>query len=147
MKHFEDPLTTLLINEQLGSSRSTNPTDPSLLPFLDSVFSRVHNSSLIPEVDHASRWLDESPDNLLGSVRAARELLRKQVKLLRVAFQLLLLVQRFMVPLGHKPDKTLPELMSGAIRGRLGTTHKFLCAMVKYVTDVFHLLPLTVVYH
>ncbi|KAF9238125.1 hypothetical protein BU15DRAFT_62764 [Melanogaster broomeanus] len=46
-------------------------------------------------------------------------------------FNFFLLVQRFMISLGHKDDKTLPELMCAALRGRLGNSHKYLCTMVK----------------
>ncbi|KAF9224942.1 hypothetical protein BS17DRAFT_779331 [Gyrodon lividus] len=131
MKHFEDPLTVFLIDERLGSPSTAGRklSDPASFAFLDSVLARVHNSSLV--TDNSTGWLNESPDQLLGSVRTARDTFQKRSKLLRMSFQLFLLLQRFMIPLGHKSDKTLPELMCGALRGRLGNSHKCLCAMVK----------------
>ncbi|KIJ06024.1 hypothetical protein PAXINDRAFT_103539 [Paxillus involutus ATCC 200175] len=124
MKHFEDPLTIFLVDEA-----GWNHSDPASFAFLDSVFARVHSSSLIP--DNSTGWLNEGVDELLGSVRTARATFQKRSKLLRVSFQLFLLVQRFMISLGHKSDKTLPELMCGALRGRLGNSLKYLCTMVK----------------
>ncbi|KIK98892.1 hypothetical protein PAXRUDRAFT_823391 [Paxillus rubicundulus Ve08.2h10] len=125
MKHFEDPLTIFLVDETAGWDHR----DPSLFAFLDSVFARVHSSSLIP--DNSMEWLNQGLDELLASVRTARAAFQKRSKLLRVSFQLFLLVQRFMISLGHKSDKTLPELMCGALRGRLGNSSKYLCTMVK----------------
>ncbi|KAH7886383.1 origin recognition complex subunit 3 N-terminus-domain-containing protein [Phlebopus sp. FC_14] len=131
LKHFEDPLTAF--HERIGSlsPEETLLSDPASFSFLDSIFSRVQDSSLIPEVDHAVRWLEETLEHLLSSVRTAREIFQERLKLLRVAFRLLLLVQRIMASFGHKTDKTLPEMMVGAIRGRLGTTQKYLCSSVK----------------
>ncbi|KAF8843540.1 hypothetical protein BDN67DRAFT_945590 [Paxillus ammoniavirescens] len=125
MKHFEDPLTVFLVDETAG----WNHSDPASFAFLDSVFARVHSSSLIP--DNSTGWLNEGVDELLGCVRTARAAFQKRSKLLRVSLQLFLLMQRFMISLGHKRDKTLPELMCGALRGRLGNSPKYLCTMVK----------------
>ncbi|KIJ64777.1 hypothetical protein HYDPIDRAFT_175307 [Hydnomerulius pinastri MD-312] len=133
LKHFEEPLTVFLLDERLGSSGTTEPnlSDPASFGFLDSLFARVHESSLVPQFEHSFRWADESPGALLSSVWTARKAFQKRAKLLRIAFQLFLLVQRFMLLLGYKTDKTLPELMCGAVRGRLGSSYSHLCAMVR----------------
>ncbi|KAH7883061.1 origin recognition complex subunit 3 N-terminus-domain-containing protein [Phlebopus sp. FC_14] len=131
LKHFEDPLTAF--HEGIGplSPEETLFSDPASFSFLDSIFARVQDSTLIPEVDHAVRWLEETLEHLLSSVRTARGIFQQRLKLLRVAFRLLLLVQRIMTSFGHKTDKTLPEMMVRAIRGRLGTIQKYLCSSVK----------------
>lgn len=126
MKHFEEPLTVCLAEESLAT-RSI--ADPDSAPFLNCILARIQSSSLV--LDHSTNWLAGGVDELLMLVRTAREAFRKKSKLLRVSFRLFLVVQHFMVSLGHKSEKTLPELMCTALRGRLGTSYRYLCALVK----------------
>ena len=126
MKHFEEPLTIFLAEESLPSRILV---EPDSVPFLDCILARVQSSSLVP--DHSAGWLAEGVDELLVLVRTARVAFQKKSKLLRVSFRLLLVVQNFMVSLGHKSEKTLPELMCTALRGRLGTSFRYLCTLVK----------------
>lgn len=130
MKHFEEPFTVFLRNERLGSPSTGKAvlTNPTSFGFLDSLFTRIHNSR---DVDHAKEWRNASIERLLLSVQATRNKFQKRVKLLRVAFQLLLLVQRFMVSEGYRVDGTLSELMCGAIRGRIQNITKYLSTMMK----------------
>lgn len=125
MKHFEEPLTVFLSEENLAS---TTLADPESAPFLDCVLARVQSSSLAP--GRSTGWLAGGVDELLGLVRTARLAFQKESKLLRVSFRLLLVVQTFMVSLGHKSEKTLPELMCMTLRGRLGTSYRYLCSLV-----------------
>lgn len=126
MKHFEEPLTVFLSE---GSITSENLAHPNSAPFLDCILARIQSSSLVP--DQAVGRLAEDVDNLLVLVGNARVAFRKKSKSLRVAFQLFLVVQRFMTSLGSKSEKTLPELMCAAVRGRLGTPSQYLCSLVK----------------
>lgn len=126
MKHFEEPLTVFLTEESLTS---VDLTGRDSAPFLDCILARVQSSSLVP--DHSDGWLAGNVDDLLVHVRTARTTFQKQAKMLRVSFRLFLIVQKFMVSLGHKSEKTLPELMCAALRGRLGKEYKYLCALVK----------------
>lgn len=126
MKHFEEPLTVFLSGEKFASRSLTAPEST---PFLDCVLARVQSSPLVP--DRSSGWLAGDANELLGLVRAARLGFQKNLKLLRVAFRALLVVQTFMTSLGYKSEKTLPELMCMALRGRLGTSYKYLCTLVK----------------
>ncbi|KAH0831285.1 hypothetical protein J3R83DRAFT_13920 [Lanmaoa asiatica] len=126
MKHFEEPLTVFLAEEIL-SSRNLANLDSA--PFLDYILARVQGSSLVP--DHSTGWLAGGVDELLVLVRTARLTFQKKSKMLRVSFRLLLVVQRFMVSLGHKSEKNLPELMCAALRGRLWTSYRYLCTLVK----------------
>lgn len=126
MKHFEEPLTVFLHEESLAS---TDLANPDLTPFLNCIYARIQYSSLVP--DHSTGWLTGGVDELLMLVRTARVAFRKKSKLLRVSFRLFLVVQHSMVLLGHKSEKTIPELMCTALRGRLGTSYRYLCALVK----------------
>ncbi|KIM52561.1 hypothetical protein SCLCIDRAFT_18127 [Scleroderma citrinum Foug A] len=130
MKHFEEPLTVFFGDEKLGSS-STGASilsEPSSFGFLDSLFIRVCNSR---DVNHARDWRNASIDSLLTAVQNSRRAFQTRAKLSRVAFQVLLLIRRFMVSEGYKLDETVPELMCGAIRGRLQNYLKYLYTMVK----------------
>lgn len=126
MKHFEEPLTVLLAEESLTSR---DLTDPDAATFLDCILARVQSSSLVP--DNSTDWLTGGVDELLVLVRTARATFQRKSKLLRVSFRLFLLVQSFMASRGHKSDKTLPELMCAVLRGRLGTSFRYLCTLVK----------------
>ncbi|KAF8558613.1 hypothetical protein OG21DRAFT_1481305 [Imleria badia] len=126
MKHFEEPLAVFLAGESLASR---DLADPDSAPFLDCILARVQSSSLVP--DNSTDWLAEGVDELLVLVRTARVTFQKKSKLLRVSFRLFLLVQNFMASLGHKSEKTLPELMCAVLRGRLGTSYRYLCTLVK----------------
>ncbi|KAG6333086.1 hypothetical protein ID866_5999 [Astraeus odoratus] len=127
MKHCEEPLTVFLSDEHLGSSPSIL-CEPASFGFLNSLFSRVCNSR---DTNHAAEWLNASIEGVLTAVRTARDVFKTRAKLLRVAFQVLLLIRQFMVSKGYKLDETLPEIMCGAIRGRLQNTMKYTCTMVK----------------
>ncbi|KAL4067425.1 origin recognition complex subunit 3 N-terminus-domain-containing protein [Scleroderma yunnanense] len=130
MKHFEEPLTVFLYDEQLGSSitGATVLSEPDSFGFLDSLFTRICNSR---DVNHARDWRNASIDSLLAAVQSARRAFRTRAKLLRVAFQVLLLIRGFMVSKGYKVDETVPELICGALRGRIQNSMKYLCTMVK----------------
>lgn len=126
MKHFEEPLTVFLAEECLASM---NLADQGLNPFLNCILARVQSSSLVE--DQSTGWLAGGVDELLVLVRTARVAFRTKSKLLRVSFRVLLVVQHFMVSLGHKSEKTLPELMCAALRGRLGTSYRYPCSLIK----------------
>lgn len=126
MKHFEEPLTVFLAEDSLPSR---NLAELNSVPFLDCILARAQNS--FPSPGHSAGWLAEGVDELLVLVRTARVTFQKKSKLLRVSFRLFLVVQNFMVSLGHKSEKTLPELMCTALRGRLGTSFRYLCALIK----------------
>lgn len=126
MKHFEEPLTVFLAEESLAPM---DLVDLDSAPFLNCILARTQSSSLVP--DHSADWLAGGVDELFVLVRTARVAFREKSKLLRVSFRLFLVVQHFMVSLGHKSEKTLPELMCAALRGRLGTSYRYLCALIK----------------
>ena len=130
MKHFEEPLTVFLNDEQLSSpSLGVNILSESAsFGFLDSLFIRICNSR---DVNHSREWRNASIGSLLTAVQNARKTFRTRAKLSRVAFQMILLIRRYMVSEGYKLDETVPELMRGAIRGRLQNPMKYLCTMVK----------------
>ncbi|KAI6143578.1 origin recognition complex subunit 3 N-terminus-domain-containing protein [Pisolithus tinctorius] len=130
MKHFEEPLTVFLHNERLGSSDAGNSVlgEPASFGFLDALFTRVHSTQ---DANGRREWLNTSFDGLLSAVQTARKTFRTRVRLLRVAFQVILLIRTFMIAEGYKVEATLPELMCGAIRGRIQNVMKYLCTMVK----------------
>jgi len=138
MKHFEEPLSVFVPTQTLGRSKDAEKVllTPDAFPFLDALFARVHESTLIAPAEHASSWRSATVDSLLSSVETARDTFRMRAKLLRVAFRLLLRVRQFMLVHGHKTvqgDQTVPDLMCLALRGRLGSVYGHLCSLVRCV--------------
>ncbi|KAG2123111.1 origin recognition complex subunit 3 N-terminus-domain-containing protein [Suillus cothurnatus] len=136
MKHFEEPLSVFVPTQALGRSKDAERVllTPDAFPFLDALFARVHESTLIAPAEHASSWRSATVDSLLSSVETARDTFRMRAKLLRVAFRLLLRVRQFMLIHGHKTvqgDQTVPDLMCLALRGRLGSVYGHLCSLVR----------------
>ncbi|KAI5994190.1 origin recognition complex subunit 3 N-terminus-domain-containing protein [Pisolithus albus] len=142
MKHFEEPLTVFLQNEQLGSSDTGNSVlgEPASSGFLEALFTRLHNTQ---DTGNQNEWLNTSIDGLLSTVRTARETFQSRVRLLRVALQMILLIRTFMISEGYKVEASLPELMCGALRGRIQNVTKYLCTMVKKLRSeqINRLLP------
>ncbi|KAG2040662.1 origin recognition complex subunit 3 N-terminus-domain-containing protein [Suillus americanus] len=139
MKHFEEPLSVLAPAQALGRSKDAAKVllTPDAFPFLDALFARVQQSTLIAPVEHATSWRSATVDSLLSSVETARDIFRMRAKLLRVAFRLLLRVRQFMLVHGYKTvqgDQTVPDLMCLALRGRLGSVYGHLCSVVKKLT-------------
>ncbi|KAG1819051.1 origin recognition complex subunit 3 N-terminus-domain-containing protein [Suillus subaureus] len=139
MKHFEEPLSVLAPTHALERSNDAAKLllTPDAFPFLDALFARVQESTLIAPVEHATSWRSATVDSLLSSVETARDTFRMRAKLLRVAFRLLLLVRQLMLVHGHKTvqgDQTVPDLMCLALRGRLGSVHGHLCSVVRKLT-------------
>ena len=126
MKHFEEPLTVFTAENELVFR---NLSDPDSAPFLDCVLARVQSSSLVS--DRSTPWVVGSIAELLEAIQTFRLAFQKASKLFRVSFRALLVIQTFMVSLGYKSEKTLPELMCMALRGRLGTSYRYLCTLVK----------------
>lgn len=138
MKHFEEPLTVLAPAHVLGQPKDAAKVllTPDAFPFLDALFARIHESTLIAPVEHATSWRSATADSLLSLVETARDTFRMRAKLLRVAFRLVLHVRQFMLVHGHKTvqcDQTVPDLMCLALRGRLGSVYGHLCSMVRCV--------------
>lgn len=136
MKHFEEPLTVLAPAQVLGQPKDAAKVllTPDSFPFLDALFARVHESTLIAPVEHATSWRGATVDSLLSLIETARETFRMRAKLLRVAFRLVLHVRQFMLVHGYKTvqgDHTVPDLMCLALRGRLGSVYGYLCFMVR----------------
>lgn len=130
MKHLEEPLTVFLQNEQLGSSDAGNSVlgESASFGFLEALFTRLRNTQ---DTGNQNEWLNTSIDGLLSTVRTARETFQSRVRLLRVALQAILLIRTFMISEGYEVEATLPELMCGAMRGRIQNVTKYLCTMVK----------------
>lgn len=136
MKHFEEPLSVLATAQVVGQPKDAAKVllTPDSFPFLDALFSRVHESTLITPVEHATSWRSATVDSLLSSIETARDTFRMHAKLLRVAFRLVLRVRQFMLVHGHnivQGDQTVPDLMCLALRGRLGSVYGYLCSMVR----------------
>jgi origin recognition complex subunit 3 len=138
MKHFEEPLSILAPAQVLRRPEDAAKVllTPDAFPFLDALFARVHESTLIAPVEHATSWRSATVDSLLSSIETAHNTFRMRAKLLRVAFRLVLCVRQFMLVHGHKTvqgDQTVPDLMCLALRGRLGSVYGHLCSMVRCV--------------
>ncbi|KAG2121256.1 origin recognition complex subunit 3 N-terminus-domain-containing protein [Suillus clintonianus] len=136
MKHFEEPLSVLVPAEPLGRPKDAAKVllTPDAFPFLDALFARVHESTLIAPVEHATSWRIATVDSILSLVETARNGFRMHAKLLRIAFRLVLLVRQLMLAHGYKNaqgDQTVPDLMCLALRGRLGSVYGYLCSIVR----------------
>ncbi|KAG1732132.1 origin recognition complex subunit 3 N-terminus-domain-containing protein [Suillus lakei] len=134
MKHFEEPLSVLAPAQALGRSEDAAKVllTPDAFPFLNALFARVHKSTLIVPVEHATSWRSATVDSLLSLTETARDSFRMRAKLLRVAFRLVLRVRQFMLAHGYKAgDQTVPDLMCLALRGRLGSVYGYLCSIAR----------------
>jgi origin recognition complex subunit 3 len=143
MKHFQEPLTIFVHNTLLGSLRPDTAAKKLLQPesfaFLDSIVTRVHNPGTVPDVDHATRWLEQDVPALLNSIDEARQEFKMRARRVRIAFWLMKLIRDFMLRHGYKsaaPEGSVPELMIAAVSGKLGKESKYLGTMVKCVPRI-----------
>jgi len=144
MKHFQDPLTVFVHDALLGTAQRDLAFEKLLQPesyaFLDSLVTRLHSPGTVPPIDHATRWLNQDPSALLESVDAARLEYKVRARRVRVGFRLLRTVQNFMLRQGYKSaasERSVPEMMIGAMKGKLGRDGNYLGTMVKCVVVTF----------
>ena len=115
MKHFEELVTAFLYDKHLGSpsSRANVLFESASFSFLDFLFIHVSNSC---DINHSRDWRNASIDNLTA-IQNTWKTFWTRARPSRVAFQMILLIRRFMVLEVYKLDEMVPELMRAAIRG------------------------------
>ena len=115
MKHFEELPMAFLYDEHLSSPSSEASI---FLSPLHSAFLTPCSFTFPTHVTSTTRdWRNASINSFLTAVQNARETFWTHARPSRVAFQMILLIRRFMVLEGYKFDEMVPELMRAAIRG------------------------------
>lgn len=145
MKHFEQPFTIFVHDTTLGeaSTRSaiSKLEQPESFTFLDTLLSRLWTDVADQPTLDSIQLDEESPsiESLLGAVSSARIQARRQAQKMRIAFQTMYLVRRFMQAQGYKttvsgpPEVNALELLSRVVRGRVNKEVKYMGMVIKYV--------------
>ena len=138
LKHFDEPLTTFVRDEQLDTSSAElaakKLSDPKAAPFLASLFSW----SFGPQELAASEdgWPVRDVAGLLASIAEARTDFRFRLCELKLAFGMMRKVHDAMVHLGYRGigvDMTPLEMMSASLKGGLLREGKYLGTMTRSV--------------
>lgn len=145
MKHFEQPFTVFVHDTTLGEA-SVNAAiskleRPESFTFLDTLLSRLWTDVADQPTLDSVQLDEESPsiENLLEAISAARIQARRQAQKMRIGFQTMYLVRKFMQTQGYKttvsgpPEANALELLSRVVRGRVNKEVKYLGMVVKYV--------------
>ncbi|TFY76641.1 hypothetical protein EWM64_g7371 [Hericium alpestre] len=131
LKHFDEPLAIFASRDASASLDTAFLSQPACFGFL--------NSLLTASVDaHAARsasgWKIRDIPALLAFEERAHAEFQSRLRLLRLSFRMLRCVQRVLLSFGYRNaemEKTVPELMSAALRGQLEREGKYLGTMVK----------------
>lgn len=142
MKHVDEPLAVLLFDNNLDCADEKAAlrklAKPESFPFLEYLFTRVLSSQTNQQ---QSRWKSDRNDlsALMGVIAHCRVKFREQCQKFRVGFGLLLRVRNFVLDLGYKSveseeeGKSVLDLMSKGLRGRLTRDWKYLGLVIKQV--------------
>lgn len=140
MKHTDEPLTLFLFGNNLDCSNEKSAlrklAKPESFPFLEYLFTRVLSSQTNQQ---QSRWKSDRNDltSLLSVITDCRAKFHGQCQKFRIGFCLLLLVRKFVIDLGYKSvdseedGKSLLDVMSRGLRGRLARDWKYLGLVIK----------------
>ncbi|KAG1814809.1 hypothetical protein EV424DRAFT_1348671 [Suillus variegatus] len=82
---------------------------PDAFYFLDALFARMHESTLIAPAEPATSWRSATVNSFLSSIETARDAFRMRAKLLLVAFRLVLHVCQFMLYTGSMSFEVLND--------------------------------------
>ncbi len=146
LKHFDEPLTTFVRDEQLDTSFAElafkKLSDPKAATFVASLFSW----SLGPQelASNEEGWPINDIAGLLTSIAEARTDFRSRLCRLKFAFGLMRKVHEGMLNLGYRgigTDMTPLEMMSASLKGGLVREGKYLGTMTRSVA--FPLVILT----
>ncbi|TCD68793.1 hypothetical protein EIP91_009807 [Steccherinum ochraceum] len=146
MKHFEEPATVLVHDSLLGTDSHEDAVSvleqPESFVFLDTVLSRLWTDVADQPTPDQIQLDEESPsiESLLDAVSAARIQSRHLAQKMRIAFQTMYLVRKYMHSQGYKttndrPEENALELMTRVIRGRVNKEVKYLGLMVKKLNN------------
>ena len=141
MKHTDEPLTLFLLGNNLDCPNEKSAlrklAKPESFPFLEYLFTRVLSSQTSQQ---QSRWKSDRNEisSLLGVITDCRTNFREQCQKFRIGFSLLLQVRKFVLDAGCKSveseedGKSLLDVMSRGLRGRLTKDWKHLGLVIKY---------------
>ncbi|KAI0088263.1 origin recognition complex subunit 3 N-terminus-domain-containing protein [Irpex rosettiformis] len=152
IRHFESPLTSFVRgfdSEAALQETATRIRQTSSFSLIDSLLTRLWGESApdglskeLPEYLKGIPWSDLSLEALLSLLNSARNDFCKRAAHLRLGYQLVRVVQRFMRAQGYKTSPSVngqedSELtfMSRTMRGRVGRDVKHLALMVRKLHD------------
>ena len=143
LKHFGEPLTTFVRDEQLDMSSielaSKKFSDPKAAPFLASLFSWSFGPQEL--ASNEDGWPVHDVAGLLASIAEARTDFRFRLCQLKLAFGMMRKVSEVMLHLGYRGigmEKTPLEMMSASLKGGLLREGKYLGTMTR--SAAFHTL-------
>lgn len=145
LKHFDEPLTTFVRDEQLDTSStelaSKKLSDPKATPFLASLFSW----SFCPQelASNEDGWPVHDIAGLLTSIAEARTDFRFRLCRLKLAYGMMRKVHEAMLHLGYRGigiEMTPLEMMSASLKGGLLREGKYLGTMTRSVAFYTHTL-------
>lgn len=138
LKHFDEPLTTFVRDEQLDTPFTKLPfkklSDPKTVAFLASLFSW----SLGPQelASDEEGWPVNDVAGLLTSVAEARSDFRSHLSRLKLAFGMMRKVYEVILDLGYRvtgTEMTSLEMMSASLKGGLAREGKHLGTITRSV--------------
>jgi origin recognition complex subunit 3 len=138
LKHFDEPLTTFVRDEQLDTSSaelaSKKLSDPKAAPFLASLFSWSFGPQEL--ASNEDGWPVHDIAGLLTSIAEARTDFRFRLCRLKLAFGMMRKVHDAMLHLGYRGigiEMTPLEMMSASLKGGLLREGKYLGTMTRSV--------------
>lgn len=143
LKHFDEPLTTFVRDEQLDTSSAElaakKLSDPKAAPFLASLFSWSFGPQELASSEDG--WPVRDIAGLLTSIAEARTDFRFRLCRLKLAFGMMRKVHDVMLHLGYRGigvDMTPLEMMSASLKGGLLREGKYLGTMTRSVCIIPH---------
>jgi origin recognition complex subunit 3 len=140
LKHFDEPLTTFVRDEQLDTSSaelaSKKLSDPKATPFLASLFSWSFGPQELASTEDG--WPVHDIAGLLTSIAEARTDFRFRLCQLKLAFGMMRKVHDVMFHLGYRSigiEMTPLEMMSASLKGGLLREGKYLGTMTRSVAS------------
>ncbi|KAI0279572.1 origin recognition complex subunit 3 N-terminus-domain-containing protein [Russula aff. rugulosa BPL654] len=140
LKHFDEPLTTFVRDEQLDTSSaelaSKKLSDPKATPFLASLFSWSFGPQEL--ASNEDGWPVHDIASLLTSIAEARTDFRFRLCRLKLAYGMMRKVHEAMLHLGYRGigiEMTPLEMMSASLKGGLLREGKYLGTMTRKLSD------------
>ncbi|KAI0696528.1 hypothetical protein BC835DRAFT_1305590 [Cytidiella melzeri] len=152
IKHFEDPLTTFVHGFDSDAAlreTATRLRQSSSFQLIDNLLVRVWSECApddpareMPKYLKDVDWDDMSLETLLLILNSARNEFRQQATRMRLGYQVIRTVQRYMRAQGYKTSTSITgheeselSFMSRMVRGRAGRDVKHLALMLKKLPD------------
>lgn len=139
LKHFDEPLTTFVRDEQLDSPSAKlafkKLSDSKAAAFVSSLFSWSFGSQELASDEEG--WPVKDVAGLLASIAEARTDFRSRLRRLKLAFGMLRKVHEVMLNLGYRvtgSEMSSLEMMSASLKGGLEQNLTSLAIMTRSVT-------------